>query len=81
MDSFRYMKNIDSDSILLDGLDEYKGKNIGIIITILPDEILEFQGNKSLRGVLKKYANTKLIPKEKKAWKLAVKEEYSEFSY
>ena len=54
-------------------------KNQRVIITIM-DEFVETtrkqEAKKSARGILSKYANPDLIPKEEGAWERAVVEKY-----
>ena len=60
-------------------VDNYKfSKDQKLMITVLDEEEEEkkINGIKTLRGSLSKYANPKLIEKEKSAWSVAAGEKY-----
>ena len=59
-------------------VDNYKfSKNQKLMITVLDEEEeKKINGIKTLRGSLSKYANPKLIEKEKSAWSVAAGEKY-----
>ena len=59
-------------------VDNYKfSKNQKLMITVLDEsEEKKLNGIKTLRGSLSKYANPKLIEKEKSAWSMASGEKH-----
>ena len=59
-------------------VDNYKfSKDQKLMITVLDEEEeKKINGIKTLRGSLSKYANPKLIEKEKSAWSVAAGEKY-----
>ena len=59
-------------------VDNYKfSKDQKLMITVLEEEEeTKINGIKTLRGSLSKYANPKLIEKEKSAWSVAAGEKY-----
>ena len=59
-------------------VDNYKfSKDQKLMITVLDEaEETKIHGIKTLRGSLSKYANPKLIEKEKSAWSVAAGEKY-----
>ena len=59
-------------------VDNYKfSKDQKLMITVLEEEEeTKINGIKTLRGCLSKYANPKLIEKEKSAWSVAAGEKY-----
>ena len=59
-------------------VDNYKfSKDQKLMITVLDEaEETKINGIKTLRGSLSKYANPKLIEKEKSAWSVAAGEKY-----
>ena len=59
-------------------VDNYKfSKDQKLMITVLDEEEeRKINGIKTLRGSLSKYANPKLIEKEKSAWSVAAGEKY-----
>ena len=66
----------DGDSVKT--VDNYKfSKDQKLTITVLDEaEEKKINGIKTLRGSLSKYANSKLIEKEKSAWSVAAGEKY-----
>lgn len=66
----------DGDSVKT--VDNYKfSKDQKLMITVLDEaEEKKINGIKTLRGSLSKYANPKLIEKEKSAWSVAAGEKY-----
>ena len=75
METYSIIKEIDSNAILLDNLDDYIGKKVEITINVV-DNTIRRNNIKLLRGSLKKYADPSLISKEKFAWELAVREKH-----
>jgi hypothetical protein len=75
MEAYTIIREIDSNSILIENLDDFVGKKVRISI-----EPFSFSQNedkiRSLRGIFNKYADISKIKDEKKAWELAVKDKY-----
>ncbi|MCK8824320.1 hypothetical protein [Fuchsiella alkaliacetigena] len=71
-------KIIDSDSLdsIVDLPPELKNRRVEVIV--LPVEEDNSQANKSLRGILNKYADSELRKKEKGAWQMRVAENYED---
>ena len=71
-------KIIDSDSLdsIVDLPPELKNRRVEVIV--LPVEEDNNQANKSLRGILNKYADSELRKKEKVAWQMRVAENYED---
>ena len=75
METYSIIKEIDSNTILLDNLDDYIGKKVRIIIE--PFQANTTKGDiKKLKGIFNKYADLRKIEKEKTAWEDTVKEKY-----
>lgn len=76
MDTIKYIKEITTDTLLIDHLEKYKGQKVEITITIQPVEAKKHKTRKSLYGMFKQYADPELQDKEDQAWELAMKEKH-----
>ncbi|MCU0849214.1 MAG: hypothetical protein MUD12_15135 [Spirochaetes bacterium] len=76
MEAARYIKKIESSSILIEGLDRFAGQEVEIIILSSENRPSNLHHKENLYGVLNGYADNAKISAEKQAWESAAQEKH-----